>query len=135
MSQANVRTMQRAFDSVAASDRLDAVLDLLDPSVELHGAVGGVEEGAIVRGVEPVAEALLVDSDTWAERRYEIQRLLDAGERVVALVREHRRGRGSGVEVHADMALIYTFAAGRIVRIEPYMSQDEALEAVGMGQG
>ena len=132
MSREDLGLMRRAFDSVAASDRMDALLDLLDPSVELHGAVGGVEEGAIVRGEEAVAEALLVDSDTWAERRYELQRLLDAGEGVVALVKEYRRGRGSGVEVEADIALVYTLAAGRIIRIEPYMNQDEALEAVGL---
>ena len=42
---------------------------------------------------------------------------------------EHRRGRGSGVELDADIALIYSFKAGKILRIEPYMSQGEALTA------
>ena len=42
---------------------------------------------------------------------------------------EHRRGRGSGVELDADIALIYSFKACKILRIEPQTSQGEALTA------
>jgi hypothetical protein len=53
---------------------------------------------------------------------------------MVALVHEYRRGRGSGVAVEADIALVYGFKEGKVVRIEPYMSQSDALEAAGLSE-
>ena len=107
---------------------------ILHPEVELLGAVGGLEEGTITYGREAVAEALHVDSEIWAERRMDLRRAIDAGDRVVALVHEYRRGKGSGVMVEEDIALVYEFREDKIVRIEPYMSQAEALEAAGLSE-
>ena len=131
MSEANVETIRRAIAALAERD-LDAVSAPMDPEVEIHGAVGGLEEGTCKRGSAAVLDALLPDDSIWAERRYEIQDLIDAGDRVVALLREHRRGRGSGIEVDADIALIYSFRGGKVWRIAPYLSQSEALTAAGV---
>jgi len=83
------------------------------------GAIGGMEEGTSTVGREAVAQALSVDSEIWAKRRLELRRVIDAGDQVVALVHEHRRGKGSGVTVEADIALVYGFRDGKVVRIEP----------------
>jgi ketosteroid isomerase-like protein len=64
----------------------------------------------------------------------ELRRAIDAGDQVVALVHEYRRGKGSGVTVEKDIALIYGFRDGKVVRIEPYMNQAEALAAVGLSE-
>ena len=79
-----------------------------------------------------MTQALDVDSKIWADRRMELERAIDAGDQVVALVHEYRRGKGSGVTVEADIALVYGFKEGKVVRIEPYMSQADALEAAGL---
>jgi ketosteroid isomerase-like protein len=132
MSQENVEIVQQAFDAFG-DGRMRDVIDALDEEVEMLGAVGGLEEGEVIRGREAVARQLLLpDSSVWAERRYEVQRFLEADNRVVALVHEHRRGRGSGIKVAAEIALIYSFRGNKVVRIEPYMSQSEALEAAGL---
>ncbi len=131
MSQENVEIVQSAYSS--ADIEADAA-QILHPEVELLGAVGGMEEGTITYGREAVTEALHVDSEIWAERRMDLRRAIDAGDRVVALVHEYRRGKGSGVIVETDIALVYEFRKGKIVRIEPYMSQAEALEAAGLGE-
>ena len=47
---------------------------------------------------------------------------------------EYRRGKGSGVTVEADIALVYGFKEGKVVRIVPYMSQADALEAAGLSE-
>ncbi len=47
---------------------------------------------------------------------------------------EHRRGKGSGIAVGADMAFIYSFKDGKVSRIEPYMTLSEALEAAGLSE-
>jgi ketosteroid isomerase-like protein len=131
MSQKNVETIQRVY----MGEDIDALaLEAMHPDVELLGALGGMEEGAVTRGREAVTRALDVDSEIWAERRLELQEAIDAGDRVVALVHEYRRGKGSGVVVEADIALVYEFEEGKVVRIAPYMSQADALEAAGLSE-
>jgi ketosteroid isomerase-like protein len=133
VAQQNVEIVRRAFDAFA-DGRIRDVIDGLDENVEMLGAMGGLEEGEVIRGREAVARQLLPDSAVWAERHYEVQRFLEADDRVVALVHEHRRGRGSDIEVGAEMALIYSFRGNKVVRIEPYMSQSEALDAAGLSE-
>ena len=135
MSEENVELVRTVF-AHAAQGRLDDAIDALnlDADVEMPGAVGGFEEGDVVRGREAVMRALDLDRAVWENRRYDVQRIVDAGERVIALVHEERRGRGSGVEVGADIAFVYSFKEGRVSRIEPYMSQSDALEAAGLSE-
>jgi ketosteroid isomerase-like protein len=131
MSQENVEIIQRVYE---AEDIEALALEAMHPEVELLGAIGGIEEGTITVGREAVTQAVDVDSDIWAERRLELREAIDAGDRVVALVHEYRRGKGSGVAVEADIALVYGFKGGKVVRIVPYMSQAQALEAAGVSE-
>jgi ketosteroid isomerase-like protein len=131
MSQQNVEVVRRLYEADQSGD-FDALNEILDLAVDMVGAIGGIEEGTVIEGREKVRDALLVDPEIWAERRYEVQGFLDADEHVVALVREYRRGQGSGAEVQADIAVVYRLKDRKIMRIEPYMSQAEALEAVGL---
>jgi ketosteroid isomerase-like protein len=134
MSAATIEIVRSLFDAFAdGRTNLDLVVAALDPDVEIHGAVGGLGEGAVIRGREAVVQELLPDTAVWADRRVELQEVLDTDDRVVALAREYRRGRGSGVEVENEIALIYTFDGDAVIRIEPYMSQAEALAAMGLG--
>ena len=132
MSQENVEMVERAYSG--DGDINAGVIEALHPEVELLGAIGGMEEGTITVGREAVTQAVDVDSDIWAERRLELRETIDAGDRVVALVHEYRRGKGSGVVVEADIALVYGFREGKVVRIVPYMSQADALQAAGLSE-
>ena len=133
MSQENVEMIERVF-SGGGDINAAGVIEALHPEVELLGAIGGMEEGTTTVGHEAVADAVSVDSEIWAERRLELRRAIDAGDQVVALVHEYRRGKGSGVTVEADIALVYGFRDGKVIRIEPYMNQAEALEAAGLSE-
>jgi ketosteroid isomerase-like protein len=62
----------------------------------------------------------------------EPQEFIDAGDRVVVLLREYQRGMKSGIELSVDTAMIADLRHGRIVRIQGYMDQAEALKAVGL---
>src|SRR3954447_20650340 len=131
MPQENVETIRNLFVA-DAEDRLAELNSWLDPEVELLGAIGGLEEGDLARGRDRVAQKMLPDQTVWASRTYDVQQIVEADDRVVAFVRERRRGRGSGVEIAADMAFIYSFNGPKISRIEPYMSQAEARAAAGL---
>ncbi len=72
------------------------------------------------------------DREAWHERRLDAEELIDAGDCVVVLLHEFRRGKGSGVETETDTAMVYEVRDGRVVRIQGYMDRDEALEAAGV---
>jgi ketosteroid isomerase-like protein len=129
MSQENVEIVRRAY---GGGDLSAAAVEILHHEVELLGAIGGMEEGTVIRGREAVTQALDVDFEIWAERRMELRQVIDAGDQVVALVHEYRKGKGSGVTVETDIALVYGFEGDRVVRIEPYLNPAQALEAASL---
>ena len=104
----------------------------LAPDIELHGTVGGLTEGSVWRGPEQVRDFFEQDSEAWHERRLDTEQFIDAGDCVAVLLHEFRRGKGSGVEMETDTAMVYEVRDGRVVRIQGYMDRDEALEAAGL---
>ena len=72
------------------------------------------------------------DAEAWEELRLEAEEFIDAGDSVVVLLHEFRRGKGSGVEMETDTAVVYEVHNGRVVRLQGYMDRAEALEAAGL---
>jgi ketosteroid isomerase-like protein len=134
MSEENVSTVRAFLDASMRRD-LTRAMELADPEIELHGTAGGVGEGQVYRGLaEVIREYDEVDGEAWDERRLEIEKFLDAGDDVVVLFHEYRRGRGSGVELETDTAVVITVRAGRVVRMQGYMDRAEALKAAGLSE-
>jgi len=132
MSEENAQLVR---DFVEAGQRQDwaRTAELLDPDFEMHGTVGGLGEGQVYRGAgEMIDEFETLDNEAWEERRLEPQEFLDVDDLVVVLLHEYRRGRGSGVELGDDTAVVVKVRDGRIVRIQGYMDQDAALKAAGL---
>lgn len=132
MSHENVEITKRALGLIGRRD-WERLADMFDPGVELHGSVGGLEEGMIQRGLDRISRAIEAEDDeVWDEHRYDLREFVDAGDRVVVLHREYHRGKGSGVELVTDTATIVDLRDGRIVRLQGYVDPAEALEAVGL---
>jgi hypothetical protein len=53
---------------------------------------------------------------------------------VVALFRMVARGRGSGIELMRDDALVFELRSGKVARLGYYNDQAEALEAAGLSE-
>jgi ketosteroid isomerase-like protein len=131
MSEENVEIVRRLSEFLERRD-WDGMTDLFDPNVELHGTVGGLEEGKILRGLNQITGAFDTElDDAWDEHRIEPQEFIDAGDRVVVLHREYQRSK-SGVELVVETASIFDVQDGRVVRIQGYMNPTEALEAAGL---
>ena len=77
-------------------------------------------------------EYIEVDGEAWEERRIEPQEFLDADDDVVVLLHEYRRGRGSGVELEIDTAVVFTMRDRRVVRMQGYMDSTAAQKAAGL---
>ena len=132
MSEENVNVVRDFLDAGKRED-WTRVAELVDPDVELHGTVGGVEEGRVYLGLaDAMREYIEVDGEAWEERRIEPEKFLDADEYVVVLLHEYRRGRGSGVELETDTAVVFTVRDGRVVRMQGYMDPAAAQKAAGL---
>ena len=108
---------------------------LVDPEVELHGTVGGVQEGQVYRGLaEVIREYDEVDGEAWEERRIEPEGFRDADDEVLVLFHEFRRGRGSGVELETDTAAVFTVREGRVLRIQGFLDRAAARKAAGLSE-
>ena len=69
----------------------------------------------------------------WDERRLEAEEFIDAGDCVVVLVREFRRG-GAAESSWTDTAVVFEVRNGRVVRIQGYMDRAKALKAAGLSE-
>ena len=132
MSQENVEIVRAAFEAFIEGDQ-EKTAQLVDPALEFHGTVGGLQEGQIAHGQSQIDQTFEAeDLEAWEERRLEPEEFIDAGDDVVVLLHEYRRGKGSGVELETETAVVVTVSGGRVVRIQGYMDRDAALAAVGL---
>ncbi len=103
--------------------------EIFDPSVELesHG-MGEVIRGS---GFDQVTAVLTDWLSAWARPlKIEAEELIQSGDRVLALVRWKGYGKGSGVEMQAEGAHLWTFRGGLVVRYDVYRDRDEARAAL-----
>lgn len=134
MSEENVNVVRAFLDATTRRD-MARVVELADPEIELHGTVGGVEEGRIYRGLgEVIREYDEVDGEAWEERRIEPEGFLDADDDVVVMFHEFRRGKGSGVELELDTAAVFTVRDGRVARMQGFMDPAAARKAAGLSE-
>ena len=134
MSQENVELVREAFEAFLGGD-VDKSARLIDPEVEFHGTVGGLQEGQIAHGQSEIDETFEAeDLEAWEERRLEAEEYIDAGDNVVVLLHEYRRGRGSGVELEAKTGVVVAVSGGRVVRIQGYLDRGAALAAAGLSE-
>jgi len=131
MTEENVEIVRRFAECWVRSD-WDGMNRLVDPDVELHATVGGVQEGRVRRGIDEIREDYEADEETWEEHDIEIERLIDAGDRVVIFQHESMRGKTSGIDVESDLAVLVDLRDGRIVRVQGYIDRAAALEAAGV---
>src|SRR3989442_11234865 len=71
--------------------------------------------------------------DPWESIRFELDELIDVGERVVAKHTTYLRERG-GIEVQARVTQVWTIRDGMIAHVCLYQDEQEALEAVGLSE-
>jgi ketosteroid isomerase-like protein len=134
MSQRDVERLREAFENFLAG-RSDFGVGLLDPEVEWDASEMPVPDiSGIYRGPEGVQRFWRDWLAAWETVQFEYE-LLDAGDRVVALIDQRMRGRSTGIEVpFGKYAHVYTFRGALIVHWRGYEHQAEALEAVGLSE-
>jgi ketosteroid isomerase-like protein len=130
MSQANVKRVREAYEFVDREHEPD--FDVLHRDIQWHTRAD-LPDSATYRGHDAVA-TLMVE---WFEGAFEdvvveVEELIDAGDRVVAVLRLHGRVRGSTQEVLMPETHVLTMREGKVAEIHEYPTKAEALEAVGL---
>lgn len=127
MSQENVEIVRRA------AQNLEAFWALLDEHVvwDLRESQTVDLDGVYV-GRDAVIEGSRHYWGTWDDYRVETDELIDAGASVVVVGNEIGRGKGSGVPIQRQLAQVWTFYRGKIIRWDIFPDKDSALRAAGL---
>jgi ketosteroid isomerase-like protein len=134
MSKATVDVVRAAWEAWERGD-MDAVFATYDPGIvwdQTHAATA--ELSGVYRGHDGVRDffrAWLAPFDGYYGHADEF---IDAGDSVVATVRQGGRGKESGAEVEMCIWQVYRVRDGLIVEITPYETRAEALGAVGLSE-
>jgi uncharacterized protein len=133
MSGENVETVRQGYEAFNRGD-VAWMIARLDPEIVWEDA-SEVPGSSSYRGTREVRAYLESFAQQWGEIRFEPEGILDAGERVVALVRMVARGRASGAQVDARLAHLYELRQGRrmrVLRVRTFFDREKALEAAGL---
>jgi ketosteroid isomerase-like protein len=133
MSNENVEIVRRAFDAWNRGDPEDAI-ELLDPDIDWR-LPPNFPDAEAWHGREAVVQGLSNVTRSWDEFRVDVQELIDAGDRVVALVRFHGRGAITGLDLDGVSVdgQVWTIRGGKAIDVQMYNGSGAALEAVGLG--
>jgi ketosteroid isomerase-like protein len=113
---------------------IEVLLALCDPEGEYVNSPSAIEPGTR-RGRDEIAAAMRAQWESLTDGRWEIDRIYDRGEEVIALGRISRRMPGSDARLEGHSLVSYKIRSEKLVRIEVIaFGGDEvhaALEAAG----
>jgi uncharacterized protein len=107
----------RGFNDALARGDVAGMVEFLDPQVEWR-APESVPWGGTFRGHEGFREFLGKVLEQPAEFRREMLEYLDAGERVVVLLRQMGRPKGGDTEYDVPEVHVWTVRDGKVVDFE-----------------
>jgi ketosteroid isomerase-like protein len=128
--QRDVENVEAIYEAFRRRD-LPAVLRHLGKDVEIVQSAelpwGGIYLGHA--GAQQFFTAL----QTHLDSRVEMERLIDAGDHVVAVGRTVGKARAAGMEFEVPVVHVWRFRDGRVSRFEAYIDNATMLGALGMG--
>jgi ketosteroid isomerase-like protein len=137
MSRENVEIVRQLYDAYARGD-LATVYSIFDEEVEWDIARSPLADlglARIYRGHEGIREFWREWFAVWGRVQFSYDEFIDAGEKVLVVLRQRMLGRSSGIELSMDSYVqAWTLSEGKIVRMEYFPTREEALEAAGLSE-
>jgi ketosteroid isomerase-like protein len=125
MSEENVEIVRRVYEGWARGDFSEG--EAFHPEVEFE--MVDWPHPATFRGVEEMRRTWQTTLSAWDDFRAEPDDLVDYGDNVLVLNSIRGRGKGSGAEVSAQTATVWTLEAGKVVRLALFWDTALAQEA------
>ena len=119
--------VQRALAALNAGD-IDALVGLCHRDFELDMS-DRVYTPATNRGHDGIRQFHSEVLEVWEQYVWEPEEVIDQGNRIVALVRTTGKGRGSGLEIDRQTAMIWTVRGDQALSLRFYRDRERALEA------
>jgi uncharacterized protein len=129
MSEGNLELIRRLYRAMDARD-IEAVAELADPDMEwIPDMRVGVRP---IRGRDEVIRFFEERAEMFGEIETEIERVWEAGDKVVAFIHVTGSGVSSGAGFDIRIAHLWTLRDDVVVRGAGYGDRDQALEAAGV---
>ncbi len=130
MSQEDVEIIQRSF--VVWGETGEPEWRIVDDEIEAHDH--DILDASEYRGRAGIERWLADWGAAWSEFSMEPEEFIDAGERVVVVIRMRAKGLGSSAVVERQDAIVYELRDGKITRLDYYNNREQALEAAGLAE-
>jgi ketosteroid isomerase-like protein len=128
MSQENVEIVRRNNDAYNRRD-LDAYFDTVAETVTFRSRFSAMDR-RVYRGRDDLRRYFAELDEVWSRYEMNLERLVAVGTRVAGLFHLHAVGRESGLQLEEHPGVVFRLEAGKVVQIDAYPTQAEALEAV-----
>jgi ketosteroid isomerase-like protein len=130
VSQENVEIVRGAYETVNAGQPDYA---LFHSALIYHPRADEPDPSAHV-GRDAFERLLDGFLESFRDLRFDVLKLIDAGDRVIASTMIHGRGAASGASVEDAYVVVYRLRDGLVVEGWEYRTEQEALEAVGLAE-
>jgi len=117
--------LRRTYEALARRD-FTALSELADPDFEMD-LTERVLNPATYRGAEGLLRFLGEIDELWASMDIDVERVIERGDEVLAVLLVTLTGRGSGVEMESRIAQWWTLRDGRLLRMKLYGDAEAAV--------
>jgi ketosteroid isomerase-like protein len=128
MVHENIEIIRRGLDAYNRGD-VQTLLDISDPEAEFV-PLRSLVVGGSYRGHDGIRKFMEDVSEEWEDLVIRSQEFREHESCVLLLGQFEGRGKASGVEMRSPVAWIFELRDRKIVRMQAYSSQQEALQAV-----
>ena len=128
MVEDNLQVVRGAFDAYLRGD-IPAMLEAVDPEIVIT-QLPDQPDFREFRGPEGFLQSMTEWTGAWDGWSIELRELraID-NDHVLASCLQRGRGKGSGIQVEADVYFVFTLRRGKVVRWQMFESEQHALRA------
>jgi ketosteroid isomerase-like protein len=124
--QTGVQLVHEIVEALNRGD-VDGMLERMHPDFEWRPLESSPVAGGVYRGHEQVRRYVDDWLGTFDDLRLDLENPTEVGDRVVAVVRGHGRGRASGVRLDTRFCQVWTVRDGTATGMEEYATREQAL--------
>jgi ketosteroid isomerase-like protein len=136
VSEENVDVVRRLYDAAARRDDVtpfevyaeDIVFDIS------NSRRAALALRPIYHGHEGVRQYWRETTSAFGKIDFEVGELIDAGNQVLAVIREREVGRASGAPVETTHLAVFTLSDGKIIQMQVFDDRQQALKAAGLAE-
>lgn len=130
MAQENLELIRGVYERFGTGD-FRASLEVVDPLV-LFVLPPGFPESGTYLGVEELLRYTRGFLEPWSRITIEAEGLTEAGDSVVAAVRQRGKGSESGATTEFRYFQVWSFRGPKVIRLENFRERSEAFKVAGL---